>query len=67
VSTCTPASAGNENASSDCGKWTLALGHLTEALKLIDESDAPGDIAPHLDLAMHNLRSAIARGAKPRS
>jgi hypothetical protein len=67
VSNCTPASAGNENASGDRGKWTLALDHLTEALKLLDESDAPGDIAPHLDLAMHNLRSAIARDAQSRS
>ena len=40
----------------------LALGQLTEALRLLDESKAPPEIGAELDLAIHRLENAI-RGA----
>ena len=43
-------------------QWVLALGQLTEALRLLDESKAPPEIGAELDLAIHRLENAI-RGA----
>jgi hypothetical protein len=59
VSNCEPASAGNEKASANSDKWSLALNHLNEALRLLDESDAPPEVGAELDLAIHRLRSSI--------
>ena len=41
----------------------LALRQLTEALRLLDESNAPPEIGAGLDLAIHRLQNAI-RSAK---
>jgi hypothetical protein len=47
-------------------KWTLALRRLTEALQLLDESNAPPEIGAELDLAIHRLQDAIrSAGASP--
>ena len=59
MSNCEPASAGNESAPSNSDKWSLALRHLDEALKLLDEGDAPPEVGADLDMAIHRLRSAI--------
>lgn len=37
------------------------LGLIAEAIQLLDDLGAPGDIAAHLDLAMHRLRQEIFR------
>jgi hypothetical protein len=34
---------------------------IIEAIRLLDDLAAPGDIAAHLDLAMHRLRQEIFR------
>lgn len=59
MSNCDPAPAGNEDASANSDKWSLALRHLNEALRLLDEGDAPPEVGAELDLAIHRLRSAI--------
>ena len=64
MSTCEPASAGNENASGDYAKWSQALHRLTEALSLLDEGDAPPELGAQLDLIIHRLKSAIERAAQ---
>ena len=64
MSTCEPASAGNENLPSGSDNWSLALRHLNEALKLLDECDAPPEIGAELDMAIHRLRSAIEQRAQ---
>jgi hypothetical protein len=60
VSTRESASAGNENASEDYAKWSLALHRLTEALSLLDEGDAPPQLGAQLDLVIQRLKTAIA-------
>ena len=37
-----------------------ALRHLQSALDLLDDASAPGHIGANVDLAMHQLESAIA-------
>jgi hypothetical protein len=66
VSSCEAASAGNENASVNSDKWSLALQHLDEALRLLDEGDAPAEVGADLDMAIHRLRSAIDGAAQVR-
>jgi len=61
VNTSTPAAAGNENPHDERGKWLVVLRQLTEALKLLDESNAPPEVGAELDLAIHHLRRAIER------
>ena len=61
MSKCDPASVGNENARGNCDKMSLALRHLNEALRLLDESDAPPEVGAQLDLAIHRLRAVIER------
>ena len=39
--------------------WTAALEHLQFAIRLLDESSAPAQIAAHVDLAVHQLQEAI--------
>ena len=53
MSTSAPASEPRET------KWALALRRLTEALRLLDESNAPPEIGAQLDLAIHRLQIAI--------
>lgn len=36
-----------------------ALANMTTALQLLDGSDAPAEIAAHLDLAVHRLKQAM--------
>jgi hypothetical protein len=45
----------------DCGKWSLALRQLTEALRLLDESRAPAEIGARVDHAICDLKDAIDR------
>jgi hypothetical protein len=42
-------------------QWGQALDHMQSALKILDESQAPDDIGPHLDLAMSRLEHAMGR------
>ena len=59
-----PASAGTEIAGSDHGKWSLALRQLGEALRLLDESNAPPEVGADLSRAIDRLQKAIQRSAK---
>lgn len=36
-----------------------ALQHLQAAIELLDQAEAPGQIAAHVDLAMHQLASTL--------
>jgi TPR repeat protein len=36
-----------------------AFNHLQSAIELLDQAAAPGNIAAHLDLAMHQLQGAL--------
>ena len=36
-----------------------ALQHLQKAIELLDQADAPGQIAAHVDLAVHQLADAL--------
>jgi hypothetical protein len=40
-------------------KWNEALQHMLSALDVLDQSDAPDDIAPHLDMAIWRLEDAL--------
>jgi hypothetical protein len=42
-------------------QWGQALNHMQSALKILEETEAPGDVAPHLDLAMSRLEQALGR------
>jgi len=37
-----------------------ALDHLRSAIALLDEADAPPQIAAHIDLALHQLQLTVA-------
>ena len=50
----------NSLAASDC-QLTVALGHLKEALKLLDAVSAPAHIGAHVDLAIHQLQYVVGR------
>lgn len=41
--------------------WTFALSRMEEALRLLDESDAPPQIGAQLDLAIQQLKEQIAQ------
>jgi len=62
VSSGTPAPAGNENALSEKAKWSLALGQLAEALRLLDESNAPPEIGARLYEVIQRVRTLIELG-----
>lgn len=64
MNNCTPARAGFESAVNARGKWSVALGHLTEALQLLDEGDAPPELGAELDLLIHRTKDAISRDAQ---
>lgn len=38
------------------GAITQAIDLVTEALAILDDAEAPGDIGAHLDLALHRMR-----------
>lgn len=68
VSTCTPAHADVQNVDvTPVSAWVTALHHLVEALKLLDESDAPPELGAHVDLAIQRLRKKIALSARDMS
>ena len=48
----------NSLAASGC-QLTVALGHLREALKLLDGVSAPAHIGAHVDLAIHQLQDVV--------
>lgn len=57
----TPAEAGKDDARvGRTQQWAAALERMSEALKLLDESDAPADVGAHLDLAIERLKEEIA-------
>lgn len=41
------------------GMLATALEHLQTAIELLDEAEAPGQIAAHVDLAAHQLADAL--------
>jgi hypothetical protein len=59
VSSGTPAPAGNENALSEKAKFSLALCQLVEALRLLDEGNAPPEIGARLDEVIQRVRTLI--------
>lgn len=63
MSTCTPASAGGENALDQRAQWSVALRQLTEAMRLLDESNAPPELGARLDEVIQRLRHAIEIGS----
>lgn len=54
----------HEQTPEESGKWSLALRHLIEALKLLDESNAPAEIGARLDHAIHDLQDLIGRESR---
>lgn len=42
-------------------KWTSALKQMSNALNLLDDSDAPRDVGAHLDLAIVRLTDEIEK------
>ena len=48
-------------------QWNEALEHMEMALKILDETQAPDDIGPHLDLAMCRLEVALGRNPSENS
>lgn len=64
MNNCTLARAGIESAADARGKWSVALGHLTEALQLFDEGDAPPELGAAVDLLIHRTKDAISRDAQ---
>ena len=59
----TPAKAGKSRVRvTRVQKWVVALERMTDALRLLDESDAPPDVGAQLDLAIERLKEEIARG-----
>lgn len=55
---------GNEATQTDL--MTAALDLLRRAIDLLDQAEAPGQIAAHVDLAVHQLADAIADNPIPR-
>ena len=47
------------DASGPAVRWEQALGHMREALRMLDESDAPPEIGGYLDLALCRLEEAL--------
>ena len=41
------------------------LQFLTRAIELLDEANAPGQIAAHVDLALHQLRDLVGGAPSP--
>jgi hypothetical protein len=56
-----PPAAGDERSPENGQKWALALRQLTEALDLLDQSNAPPEIGARLTEAIDLLREALNR------
>jgi hypothetical protein len=71
VSVSKPAQAGKKDShSAHVQQWIAALDRMIQALKLLDESDAPPEIGAELDLAIEHLKKRIAEselGSKPKA
>lgn len=57
------ASSGGEQSRVDL--WTEALGHLQDAIRILDRTDAPPHIGAEIDLAINRLREVIATEVDP--
>lgn len=57
----TPASPARESTPDSRAMWSLALKRMSEALALLDQSNAPPEIGAELDLAINRLQAAIDR------
>jgi hypothetical protein len=55
---------GNEATRTDL--MTAALDLMRRAIDLLDQAEAPGQIAAHVDLAVHQLADAIADTPRPK-
>ena len=53
---------GNEATQTDL--MNAALDLLRRAMELLDQAEAPGQIAAHIDLAVHQLADAIADSSR---
>ena len=53
---------GNEATQTDL--MNAALDLLRRAMELLDQAEAPGQIAAHIDLAVHQLADAIADNSR---
>jgi hypothetical protein len=47
--------------------WSQALAQMQSALKILDDTQAPEDIGPHLDLAICRLEHAMGRNSAENS
>lgn len=54
---------GRNSATDEENVLVQALNHLEAAILLLDEGEAPAQLAAHVDLACHQLRGAI--GPRP--
>lgn len=54
-----PDSASQGGEQSRVQQWSLALQHLQDAIKILDESDAPPHLGAGIDLTIHRLRDII--------
>jgi hypothetical protein len=61
VNESTPASRGRESTPDSRSLWSLALDRMSEALALLDRSNAPPEIGAELDLALNRLQDVIDR------
>ena len=57
--------AAAENNDSYQGKLTEALVQLQSAIQLLDEAEAPGHIAAHVDLAVNELMRVLSIAHAP--
>jgi hypothetical protein len=48
-------------------EWSEALEHMQSAMRILDETRAPDDIGPHLDMAMCRLEEALGRNKSDNS
>lgn len=56
-----PSSRVRESTPGNRALWSLALDRMSEALALLDRSNAPPEIGAELDLAINRLQNAIDR------
>jgi hypothetical protein len=48
-------------------EWADALQHMQSAMRILDDTRAPDEIGPHLDLAMCRLEEAMGRSKSDNS
>lgn len=58
------AAPGSASSGNSEGLATAALGHMEQALELLDRLEGPDDVGAHLDLAIHRLRDWIDDNSK---